>query len=197
MSKRKGRLQEMIDREPKLDATDERLSRAIEESHGGAAEAWEWVDPSRIDSNKPIGLVRRFKATHLDRLYRKDSIERSRLSWRQWYAGDWYRSVHARAALSFSVISSYGERVSGAEPSYGMPRTERQANARKQWREARGQFPKHMAAFMDMLLLHDEIPAYASTRAGQKGRERIIQEVAYSLDKLADWLQLGVEQSAA
>lgn len=181
--------------EKKLDATDERLSRAVEES-GTVRDAWEWADPSRIDSQMPIVLVRRFKASHLDRFYRRDD-PRSALSWRQWYAGDWYRNTHARAAFLFSVIASYGERVSGSEPSYGMPRTERQAHARKLWRDARQQFPPHMAGFMDMLLLHDQMPAYASSRAGQKGRLRILQEIAFSLDRLADWLSLGTEQSAA
>lgn len=179
-----------------IDATAQRLDRATEES-GTARDAWEWVDPSRIDSNQPIGLVRRFKATHLDRLYNRDDASRSRLTFRQYYAGDWYRNTHARAGYSLAVIASYGERTSGGEPSYGMPRTMRQADARQLWREAREQFPSHMAGFMDMLLLHDEIPGYAGTRAGRKGREAILREVANALDCLADWLKLAREPKAA
>lgn len=183
-------------RTKQVDATAQRLDRAVEES-GAARDAWEWVDPSRIDSHQPIASVRRFKATHLDRLYNRDDAERSQLTFRQWYAGDWYRNTHARAGFSFSVIASYGERVSGTEPAYGMPRTERQADARKLWREAQAEFPRHMRDFMDRFLLHDFIPAYASTRAGRRGKEAIIREIAYALDCLADFLKIGSEQKAA
>lgn len=178
-------------RKPKiemLDATPERLERAIEESDG--SQAWDYVDPSRIDSHKTIGLVRRFRAAHLDRWYIRDS-SKSQLTFRQWYAGDWYRNTHARAGFGLSVVAAYGERVSGSEPAYGMPRTMRQADARKLWREARATFPSHMAAFMDGLLLHDFIPGYASTRAGRKGREAILNEIRASLDCLADWLKIA------
>lgn len=171
------------------------MRRAQEES--GDCPAWDYVDPSRIDSHKTIGLVRRFKATHLDRLYNRDNRDKSQLTFRQYYAGDWYRNTHARAGYSFSTVSSYGERVSGTEPAYGLPRTQRQADARNLWRQARDQFPRHMAAFMDGLLLHDFIPAYASTRAGQRGRAAILREICSALDCLADWLKLGEEPKAA
>jgi hypothetical protein len=184
------------DDDKKLDATDERLSRAIDES-GAVGGAWEWVDPSRIDSRKSIERIRRFKASHLDRWYRKDDPEKSQLTFRQFYAGDWYRNTHARSGFNFSVIASYGERISGTEPAYGMPRTERQADARKLWREAKAQFPPHMSGFMDGLLLHDFIPGYASTRAGRKGKEAIMREICKALDLLADWLLLAAEQQAA
>lgn len=179
-----------------LDATPERLDRAVDEA-GAARDAWEWTDPSRIDSRNEIRLNRRFKASHLDRLYSKDDAKRSRLTFRQWYAGDWYRNTHSQAGFSMSVIASYGERVSGTEPAYGMPRTVRQADARQLWREARLQFPSHMRAFMDGLLLHDFIPGYASTRAGRRGREAILREICYSLDCLADFLKLAREPKAA
>ena len=176
--------------------TPERLERAVEEA-GQSRDAWEDIDPSRIDSRNEIRLVRRFKATHLDRFYSKDDPKRSKLTFRQYYAGDWYRNTHARAGYSFSCIASYGERVSGSEPSYGLARTERQADARKLWREAKEQFPSHMRGFMDMLLLHDEIPGYAGTRAGRRGREAILREICFALDELADWLKLAREPKAA
>lgn len=177
-------------REYHQDATDERIKRAIEQS-GSRADAYEYVDPSRIDSHKSIGLVRRFKTARLDRWYRHDDPERSQLTFRQFYAGDWYRSTHARAGYSLSIVASYGERVSGSEPAYGLARTERQADARALWRQARMQFPSHMRDFMDRLLLHDFMPDYATTRAGRKGREAIMVEIAKSLDDLADWLKLA------
>ena len=178
-----------------LDATEERLQRAVDESAG--EQPWDYVDPSRIDSHKSIGLVRRFKAAQLDRWYNRDNADKSKLSFRQWYAGDWYRNTHARAGFSMAVIASYGERTSCGEPSYGLPRTMRQADARKLWRDARAQFPAHMAMFMDGFLIHDFIPGYASTRAGRKGREAILREICVSLDCLADWLKLAREARAA
>lgn len=177
------------------DATIERLLRAAEEA-GSKVDAWDYVNPARIDSHNSIGLVRRFKASHLDRLYRRDD-PRSALTFRQWYAGDWYRSIHARAGFSLTIIASYGDRVSGSEPSYGMPRTERQADARKQWREARRAFRSGWAYLMDAFLLHDFIPGYASSRAGKRGRERFVMEIGSELDSLADYLKLAREPKAA
>lgn len=174
--KKKPILQEAID------ATPERLRHAANES----SDAWEYVDPSRIDSVQPIGLVRRFRATHLDRWYKRDRADKSLLSFRQYYAGDWYRSQYQRAAMRGpSVVASYGERTSGGEPSYGLPRTVGQLAARKLWREAREQFPKSIVGFMDRLLLHDELPKYAG-----RAYYRRIDEVAKALDVLADWLKL-------
>lgn len=164
-----------------LDATPERLKQAANEGN----DPWEFVDPSRIDSVQPIGLVRRFKATHLDRFYKRDNPDKSLLTFRQWYAGDWYRSTHARAGFTMSVISSYGERTSCGEPSYGLARTESQAQQRELWREARSQFPRNMVGFMDRLLIHDELPRY-----GGRSRYRAVAEIGYALDCLADWLKL-------
>jgi hypothetical protein len=165
-----------------LDATPERLRQAANEG----ADPWEFVDPARIDSIQPIGLVRRFRATHLDRWYKRDKPDKSILTFRQWYAGDWYRSTHARAGYSMSVIASYGERTSAGEPSYGLARTEAQAQARDLWRDGRNQFPTQMRGFMDRLLIHDDLPRYGGTQ-----RMKNIREVAYALDCLADWLKLA------
>lgn len=177
--------------DPPLDATDQRLNRAIEES-GNSGDAWEYINPAKIDSNQPIGLVRRFRASHLDRLYRRDDSRRSVLTWRQYYAGDWYRNTYHRAGITLSVVASYGERVSGGEPAYGLPRTVRQADARRLWREARQKFPRQMVGFMDRLLIHDELPRY-----GGASRMRALKEVADALDCLADWLKLAREPNAA
>lgn len=179
-----------------LDATEERLQRAAEEA-GSEAEAWDYVDPSRIDSHNSIGLVRRFKASHLDRLYRHDDPKRSALTFRQWYAGCLYRQTHVGCGFSTCVTSSFGERVSGTEPAYGMPRSQRQADARMLWREARRSFSSSMADLMDRFLLHDFIPGYASTRAGKRGREAYVGLVRVELDLLADFFRLNREQKAA
>lgn len=168
--------------EAAFDATPERLKQAANEGQ----DPWEFVDPSRIDSIQPIGLVRRFRATHLDRWYKRDKPEKSILTFRQWYAGDWYRSTHARAGFNMSVIASYGERTSCGEPSYGLARTEAQAQARDLWREARSQFPKAVQGFMDRLLIHDALPSYGGTQ-----RMKAIRDVGEALDYLADWLKIA------
>lgn len=165
-----------------IDATPERLRQAANEGQ----DPWDFVDPSRIDSVQPIGLVRRFRATHLDRWYKRDKPDRSLLTFRQWYAGDWYRSTHARAGFSMSVIASYGERTSASEPSYGLARTEAQAQARDLWREARRQFPRKIVGFMDRLLIHDDLPSH-----GGNQRASNIKDVGLALDCLADWLKLA------
>jgi hypothetical protein len=165
-----------------LDATPERLKQAANEG----SDPWEFVDPSRIDSVQPIGLVRRFRATHLDRWYKRDKPDKSLLTFRQWYAGDWYRSTHARAGFNMSVIASYGERTSQGEPSYGLARTEAQAQARDLWREGRKQFPKQIVGFMDRLLIHDDLPSY-----GGKQRFLKVRAIGSALDDLADWLRLA------
>lgn len=174
--KRKPVLQEAVD------ATSERLRHAANEG----TDPWEFVDPSRIDSVQPIGLVRRFRATHLDRWYKRDKPEKSILTFRQWYAGDWYRSTHARAGFNMSVIASYGERTSQGEPSYGLARTEAQAQQRDLWREGRQQFPMAMRGFMDRLLIHDDLPRYGGTQ-----RMKNIRDVGIALDCLADWLKIA------
>jgi len=168
-----------------LDATPERLRQAVNDA-GTEGGAWDYVDPSRLDSHKPIALVRRFRAAHLDRFYRRDD-SRSLLTFRQWYAGDWYRSEHSRAGFGTSVISSYGERTSGGECAYGMPRTQRQADARLRWREARQQFSRQMVGFMDRFLIHDELPRYG----GGKDRAKSTVAISAELDALADWLKLA------
>lgn len=163
------------------DATVERLAKG-EES--------DWVDPSRIDSHNQIVLVRRFRSSHLDRFYKRDKPERSILTFRQWYAGDLYRSAYARSGITTKVIASYGERLSSGEPNYGMPRTEAQAQAREMWREARNSIPRAMVGFIDRLLLHDELPKY-----GGKQRMKKLDDIRAALDCLADYfkLQTGTE----
>lgn len=164
------------------DATKERLRHA----QNDGADPWEFVDPSRIDSIQPIGLVRRFRATHLDRWYKRDKPEKSILTYRQWSAGDWYRNTYYRAVRAPSVIASYGERVTGGEPDYGLARTDAQIKARELWREARETFQRNMVGFMDRFLLHNELPRYG----GGKDRGYAVSSVRVELDGLGDWLKL-------
>lgn len=156
-----------------LDATPERLTKGDDS---------DFVNPAEIDSfEQPIGRVRRFKASHLDRLY-----SRQKLTWAQWYAGDWYRQQHYRARYSLSVVSSYGERTTGGDISYGLPRSEAQLRARKLIKDARDRFPIHMRSLMDKLLIHDDLPIYS-----RRISLRTINEIQSSLDRLAGWLLVG------
>lgn len=175
-----GKRKRKIDLEPVLDATPERIGHALKET----SDPWDFVNPALIDSNQTIGLVRRFRTSHLDRWYRKD-CDKSLLTWRQWYAGDWYRNMHHRAGFTMSVVSNLRERTSGGSPSYGLARTEQQARARDQWREARAGFSKDMVGFMDRFLLRNELPRLPG---GYKGRT--VEKVAGELDELADWIKL-------
>lgn len=159
-----------------MDATPERLKK------GDIAEA---VNPALSDSGKHSNtLVRRFRSTHLDRLYKKDNPSKSRFTDRQYAAGDWYRNTHARCSFALSVVASYGERTSAGEPSYGLPRSEAQLRARKLWMAGRKQLPVNMVGFMDRFLVYDELPRY-----GGRAAMRNLEQIGYSLDLLADWLK--------
>lgn len=158
-----------------VDATPERL---------GKGDEFEFINPAKIDSREqPIGLVRRFRASHLDRLH-----SNGRLSWVQWYAGDWYRNQHARCSFALSVVASYGEQTSASEPSYGLPRTEAQVRARRIFKRARDSFPRQMLGFMDRFLLYDDLPRY-----GGRASMRNISQIAGALDCLSVWLCLYTE----
>ena len=128
--------------------------------------------------------TRRFRTAHLDRLYHA-----SKLSWPQFYAGDWYRNQHHASRFGLSLVASYGERVASGEPSYGLPRTEAQARARQAFRAARAVIPNHMVGFVDRILLHDEMPPLRNRAA-----RRTIAEFAKALDFLVVHLMLPSER---
>ena len=160
-----------------LDATPERLAKGDD---------FEFINPAKIDSGEQsIGLVRRFRASHLDRLYRG-----RRLTWVHWYAGDWYRNQHTRCGFALSVVSSYGGRSSRSEPSYGLPRSEAQARARKLFMQGRHRLLRSDLAFMDNFLLYDELPTY-----GGRASLRNVLRIRKALDRLADWLMLPVDEA--
>lgn len=163
-----------VQTEEHLDATPERLQKG-EES--------DLVNPADIDPlEQDRGVVRRFRAnTTLDRL-----LKNERITYHQWFVGDWYGNTYRQAIDLPSVVANYGERTGGGEISYGMPRTERQCDARRLWREARSKFPADMVGFMDRLLLHDEMPRY-----GGSAFNRSVQKIADALQELVKWQKLG------
>src|SRR3546814_524880 len=92
-----------------MDATPERLAKG---DHS------EMVNPAEIDdTEQAIARVRRFRSSHLDRLHKN-----GRLSWRQCYAGDWYRNLHHRGRFGLQVVASYGERTTSGAVGQGAPR---------------------------------------------------------------------------
>lgn len=170
---RTHKLKRVSNRRDFIDATPERLAKG---DHS------EMVNPAEIDSaEQPIGLTRRFRSSHLDRLYRND-----KLTWAQWYAGDWYRNEHHRARFGLQVVASYGERTSAGENSYGLPRTEAQLRSRRAVMDARSQWPRSMQGFMDRLLIHDDLPRY-----GWRQNMRTMAEIRNALDSLAGYLRIG------
>jgi hypothetical protein len=170
MAVRRKRKVRTVSRQEVIDATPERIAK----------DQSEFVNPATIDSSEQnIGLTRRFRASHIDRLYKN-----GRLTDRQWAAGDWYRDQHARGRFALAVVASYGERTSAGEPAYGLPRTEAQARARQLYRQARDAFPVAMVGFMDRLLVHDELPKY-----GGRAAYRNLMAIGSALDRLADWLK--------
>ena len=168
-AKRKTRLRGLS--AANVDATPERIAKGESE----------FVNPAEIDSSEQaIGRVRRFRASKLDRLHKA-----GRLTWIQWYAGDCYRNAHHRARFGLALVASYGERTTGGENSYGLPRTEAQLRARRFVMDARAQWPQSMQGFMDRLLIHDDLPRYGGRNAIRK-----MTEIRNALDVLAGWMRL-------
>jgi hypothetical protein len=156
-----------------LDATPERL--AMCES--------DWINPAELDSSEqPMGYTRRLKPmTRLDRWHRAQVITQ-----RQYDAGNWYRTVYEAGSVEPRVVSSYGERTTGGENSYGLARTDRQLQARTALRQARCIFSREIVGFMDRLLLRDALPDFRGRRM-----MHTISEARHALDDLANYLKLG------
>jgi len=156
-----------------LDATPERLAK--DES--------DIVEALRLPDER-MGKARKFRASHLDRLKANEKI-----SYVQWYAGNWFRETHARCQFPLSVVASYGEHSgAGDHPGafgYGLPRQEAQARARQQLRMARLSFGNDMTGFMERFLVHDTMPRY-----GGRAAMRTLADIRRSLDALAQHLRL-------
>lgn len=129
-------------------------------------------------------LVRRFRASHLDRLHKAGAIDHA-----QWFAGNWYREQYNRGAFGVRVVAAYGERTGAAEHpgafGYGLPRQEAQVRARDMWRKAREQWAKSEQGFMDRLLIRDDLPRYTG-----RAFMRSMAQIRRNLDKLAEYLRV-------
>src|SRR3546814_9120637 len=73
--------------------------------------------------------------------------------------------LHHRGRFGLQVVASYGERTTGGEVGYGLPRTEAQLSARRQFMEARKEWPISMQGFMDRFLIQDDMPRYGGSKA--------------------------------
>jgi hypothetical protein len=178
LAKRKSARIKPVKHQTILDATPERLAKG---------DYSEFIDPAKIDSSEqPIGRVRRFRASHLDRLYGRGTI-----SGTQYDAGDWYRNQYARSRFALSCVGSYGERTSAGEPSYGLPRTEAQARARQMFRAARSKFPLADLSLIERLLIENELPLF-----GGRVPLSVLNRIRRSLDQLAEHLFLPVDELA-
>src|SRR3546814_20408233 len=71
----------------------------------------------------------------------------------------------------------------------GLPRTEAHLNARRQFMEARKEWPLSMQGFMDRFLIQDDMPRYGGSKAMQIGRaswrERVCQYVSIAVDAVS------------
>lgn len=169
------RKQKAITTEKRIDATPERL--AMGES--------DMVNPAEIDSKEqPIGLTRRFSSSTIERLYKNE-----RLSWRQFYAGQWYQQTYERCRFTGPGVAGYGERTgAGANPGdfgYGLPQQEAAVRARQELAKARGSFTPDMRGFMERLLIRDEMPKY-----GGRAAMRNLGQISGALERLANYLCL-------
>jgi hypothetical protein len=172
MARTRGKRKVKAPHQVALDATPERLSKG---------DGFEFINPAHIDdTEQPIGRVRRFRASMLDRLH-----DRGKLTYAQWYAGDVYRNTYHRAAIGSSAVSSYGERSTGGECSYGLPRTESQLRARRFIRDASNQLPFEDRGFIDRFLIYDDLPRYGGRQA-----MRTVSQIRLSLDLMAVWMRL-------
>lgn len=155
------------------DATPQRLAHGDHELANGIID--------RAGERTP--LVRKFRASHLDRLHKSGAISEV-----QWFAGNWYREQYSRGAMTMRVVASYGEHTGAAthpgDFGYGLPRQEAQVRARDMWRKARDQWPQSEQGFMDRLLIRDDLPRY-------KGRAFMhsMAQIRTNLDALAYYLR--------
>jgi len=168
-----------------LDATPERLAKSAGDS--------EWVNPAEIDSSEQtISRTRRFRDSWIDRLYRS-----GRLTHAQWFACCWYRDLHAAAFTAQRVVADYGQGAGGAgSGNYGQAFNEAQHQKRKLYRHARGHIPSGMLAFVEALVLRDEMPAFANGQQRRRFSDRIaaaVQPLAAHIVAPGWWITKAVD----
>jgi hypothetical protein len=163
-----------------LDATPERIARATELIGNDVVRHHDMVDAEIERAGERPALARRFVDSHIDRMRK-----RGHLTYPQWFAADWYRTLHAQAISGSRVVANYGEGAGGAgNVSYGNPRNEAQVAARKTLRQARTIIAPAMLVLVERLVVEDTMPCL---RNGQQ-RARYAASIGTALDPLALWI---------
>lgn len=159
------------------------LAQAIlpEQIHRGD---YELINPAEIDSNMPQTLVPRNKSQWaIERYFNKGLIDE-----RQLEAGRKFRQLYERAGIEQRVTSAYELPTGGREITYGMATTERQAEARQQWRSVADRFPPLIMNLAINGICRDASP----TEIGGGSRPEItgMAYIRLCLDVLADHYRL-------
>jgi hypothetical protein len=155
-----------------LDATPERIARAYHS---------EQVNPAEIDSSEqPIGRVRRFRDSAVDRLHRRGA-----LTYAQWYACDWYVSLHAAAITTPRVVADYGRSHRGdGERNVGLPQSEAQLASRALLRTVRAKVLGTKVGVFEGLVVEDVMPSFTYGR----GRDRYVRAMADMAQLVAEYI---------
>ncbi len=158
---------------PHLEATPERLRHAANDT--------ETVKANIDKAGERALLTRRFRDSHIERMFAAKRITEAQANAARWYLEQW-----ALSGIPGRVVANYSPDGGGQARCIGskLLGSERQYLARMRWREARSHIPHNMVAIVDMVALHNEVPAFGHARY----RERFAQHVGKGLDPLAKWL---------
>ncbi|WP_261270657.1 hypothetical protein [Sphingomonas sp. LC-1] len=157
-----------------VDATPERIARA---SDVDGVRYDRIVDATIEKAGERAKLTRQFVDRWIDRM-----LARKQLTYPQWFACDWYVTLHAAAHSAARVVADYGEGCGGAgRENYGQPLSARQWDARRRLRDARTAIPSNMATLFDQVVIEDVMTAF---RNGQQ-RARFAARIASAAQHLA------------
>lgn len=157
-----------------LDATPARVAKATDED---GLRHDRLVDATIDKAGERAKLTRRFADSWIDRL-----LARKLLTYPQWYACDWYASLHVAAHSTPRVVADYGEGCGGAgRENYGQPLNNHQWDARKRLREARAAIPPNMLGLFERVVIEDAMPSFPNG----KQRARFASRIADAAQHLA------------
>jgi hypothetical protein len=140
------------------------------------------------DSPTPRLVKRNLSRRNLERWHTAGKID-----YRQFTAGDRYRTAYERSGFEQRVTSRYEIRVGGS-PDYSpaMPGTLGQMDAWKEWRAARDDLGR-LAAGFDALAIHDLLVTdidRSDDPIGIFNRTSVMFAVVICLDRLVDFYRL-------
>jgi hypothetical protein len=157
-----------------VDATPERIARASDDD---GVRHDRVVDAMIDKAGERAKLTRKFADSWIDRM-----LVRKQLTYPQWFACDWYATLHTAAHSAARVVADYGEGCGGAgRENYGQPLSARQWDARRRLRDARAAIPTNMLALFDQVVIEDSMPSFTNGRQ----RARFAEHIATAAQKLA------------